>query len=607
MRGPYAHQLTWSKLVAYPMRKRGAEAAASGRWFRQASKTRVDGASLVRGTQMPGTDCAPGVGSAWDAFGGREMKGDGQAKPTVADELAKMRRRIAELESTEAECKRAQGELEKLTRRDELILSSAGEGIVGLDHRGDVTFANPAAARLLGYEEDEIVGRHSHSTWHYARADGSPYPEEQCPIYAAYKDGRVHRGSDEVFWRKDGSSFPVEYTSTPIREQGRLVGAVVVFLDITERRMAEEVREQLLEEVQRRAAELDATINAIAEGVLIYSPKGEIVRMNPGAEEIFAYTPAERERPLAERLRALRLETTEGRPVPPEDTPPVRALAGETVRGQVLVLHRPPDRAVWVSASGAPIRGPEGQLLGAVVTVTDVTLLHELQERLEDILRAVSHDLRNPLAVAQGHAQLLQRELRRMGQGEQAVRSAEAIVTEIRRMDGMIEELVSAARLEAGQAELERKPMDLRASLADLLARNAGVMDVSRVKNLIPASLDPVLADADRLDRIFVNLLSNALKYSPPDSEVLAKARKANGEVVISVTDHGVGIAPEDLPHIFQRFYRARGPRKREGLGLGLFITRKLVEAHGGRIWVESQLGKGSTFYFTLPVARAGR
>ncbi|MGQ9676958.1 MAG: PAS domain-containing sensor histidine kinase [Chloroflexota bacterium] len=535
------------------------------------------------------------------------MKGDGQAKPTVADELAKMRRRIAELESTEAECKRAQGELEKLTRRDELILSSAGEGIVGLDHRGDVTFANPAAARLLGYEEDEIVGRHSHSTWHYARADGGPYPEEQCPIYAAYKDGRVHRGSGEVFWRKDGSSFPVEYTSTPIREQGRLVGAVVVFLDITERRMAEEVREQLLEEVQRRAAELDATINAIAEGVLIYSPKGEIVRMNPGAEEIFAYTPAERERPLAERLRALRLETTEGRPVPPEDTPPVRALAGETVRGQVLVLHRPPDRAVWVSASGAPIRGPEGQLLGAVVTVTDVTLLHELQERLEDILRAVSHDLRNPLAVAQGHAQLLQRELRRMGQGEQAVRSAEAIVTEIRRMDGMIEELVSAARLEAGQAELERKPMDLRASLADLLARNAGVMDVSRVKNLIPASLDPVLADADRVDRIFVNLLSNALKYSPPDSEVLAKARKANGEVVISVTDHGVGIAPEDLSHIFQRFYRARGPRKREGLGLGLFITRKLVEAHGGRIWVESQLGKGSTFYFTLPVARAGR
>lgn len=534
------------------------------------------------------------------------MKGDGQAKPKSANELASLRRRVAELESTEAACRRAQSELEALTRRAELILSSAGEGIVGLDERGNVTFANPAAARMLGYEQDEIIGRHSHSTWHYARADGRPYPENECPIYAAYRDGRVHRGADEVFWRKDGTSFPAAYTSTPIREDGELVGAVVVFQDTTARKRSESEREHLLEEVQRRAAELDATINSIAEGVLIYDPKGEIVRMNPGAEEIFAYRPEERERPLAERLRALRLETPDGRPIPPEDATPARALAGEIVRGQVLVLHRPPDRGVWVSASGAPIRTPDGELLGAAVTVTDITLLHELQEQREDILRAVSHDLRNPLAVAQGHAQLLQRDLRRAGQPERAMRSVDSIVAEVRRMDAMIEDLVSAARLEAGQLELERRPVDLRAFLADLLARNAGVMDVSRVKNLISTDLPPVYADPDRLDRIFANLLSNALKYSPADSEVRVEAARTDGEVVTSVADHGVGIAPEDLPHIFERFYRARGPRKQEGLGLGLFITRKLVEAHGGRIWVQAEPGKGSTFYFTLPLAGDG-
>jgi PAS domain S-box-containing protein len=133
----------------------------------------------------------------------------------------------------------AEAKLARLHQQNELILRSAAEGILGLDLQGNHTFVNPAAARMLGYEPDELLGCPSHAIWHHTKADGSFYPGKECTIHATLCDGETHRSSTEVFWRKDGRSFPVELASTPIRESGRLVGAVVTFLDITERKRAE--------------------------------------------------------------------------------------------------------------------------------------------------------------------------------------------------------------------------------------------------------------------------------------------------------------------------------------------------------------------------------
>lgn len=137
------------------------------------------------------------------------------------------------------ERKHAEDAHRRLSHQNELILNSSGEGILGLDLQGNHTFVNPAAAAMLGYKAEALVGRHSHSTWHHTKRDGSPYPKEECPIYAALRDGVVHRKSDEIFWRKDGTSFPVEFVSTPIHEQGKVTGAVVTFVDISQRKRAE--------------------------------------------------------------------------------------------------------------------------------------------------------------------------------------------------------------------------------------------------------------------------------------------------------------------------------------------------------------------------------
>ncbi len=240
-----------------------------------------------------------------------------------------------------------------------------------------------------------------------------------------------------------------------------------------------------------------------------------------------------------------------------------------------------------------------------MVSFADVTELRRLQNRQEDLVRTISHDLRTPLTAIQGHAQVLQRFLEKAGVIDaRAQRSAEAIATGSRRMNAMIQDLVDLARLESGQMTLSSVPTDVAAYTIDLKARLVTVLDTSRIWVETSEPLTFALADPDRLERILTNLLSNALKYS--EGQVTVRVEKTDGQVKVSVLDRGQGIHPEDLPQVFERFYRAGGTRKAEGLGLGLYITKMLVEAHGGKIWAESELGKGSTFSFTLPAGLEG-
>lgn len=229
-----------------------------------------------------------------------------------------------------------------------------------------------------------------------------------------------------------------------------------------------------------------------------------------------------------------------------------------------------------------------------------------LRERQrEEYIHTISHDLRGPLTVIQGQAQLLFKLSQRVELSSSIQRGADAILTSAKRMNVMIQDLVDSARLESGQLTLNLSPLDLQRFLSDVKERLAGVADADRIEIRAPAVLPLVMADSDRLERITFNLLTNALKYSPPGTPVVMTLARRGDEVITAVADEGEGIASEDLPYVFDRFYRAPGARaNREGLGLGLHIVKGLIEAHGGRIWVESELGRGSTFSFALRVAQ---
>jgi signal transduction histidine kinase len=224
-----------------------------------------------------------------------------------------------------------------------------------------------------------------------------------------------------------------------------------------------------------------------------------------------------------------------------------------------------------------------------------IARLEERTEQRDDLLRAVSHDLRTPLQVVLLKANRIARIA-----PEEHARAARSITGAGRRMERMLRDLVDSARIESGQLVLARAPVPLRAFVADLLAGADGALDVARVSNDVPSALPAADVDPDRLDRIVVNLVGNALKYAT--GPVRVGAARHGPELRVFVSDEGPGIAPEDQVRIFDRYQRG-GNVRQDGLGLGLYIVRRLVEAHGGRIWVESVPGQGSTFSFTLPVA----
>ena len=360
--------------------------------------------------------------------------------------------------------------------------------------------------------------------------------------------------------------------------------------------------EKHAEEAQRRAAELNSSFESVADGLAVLGPKGELRRLNQAGAEMLGHPPVVFGKDLREIWANLRFETPQGRRVSREDLPGTRALRGVTVRNAVLVVHTK-GRKFWTSASAAPIRTAAGNLIGAIVSFTDITAFQELLEQRDGYVHTISHDLRNPLAVIMAYAQTFSGGQEKRGQKGARHRDAEAILVQARRMNVMIQDLVDSARIESGQLGLEKRPLALSTLVSEVLERQAALEGWDRITLQLPGEVTLIEADPGRFERILVNLLNNALKYSPRESQVLTKAERLGGELVISVSDKGQGIAPQDLPHVFERFHRFRGPHKAGGVGLGLYISKMLVEAHGGRIWVESSLGKGTTFYFTLPLA----
>jgi signal transduction histidine kinase len=265
---------------------------------------------------------------------------------------------------------------------------------------------------------------------------------------------------------------------------------------------------------------------------------------------------------------------------------------------------------VWVLLSVSLVKDSQDAPQYFISQIDDITArkqaeahVQQLLRHQEDLLHIVSHDLRTPLAIIHGHMELLEEGLHERGIDSELTLNTSTIDRNVQRMNTMIQDLVEMARLEGRQFTLALEDVVLQRYVPDLLARVRDVLPVQRIALDIPADLPPVRADYSRLERILLNLLTNAFKYSTPETPVRLQASRQENEIVITVTDHGRGIAPKDVPHLFERFYRASSERQAEGIGLGLYITKLLVEAHGGRIWVESEVGKGSTFFLTLPVA----
>jgi two-component system, cell cycle sensor histidine kinase and response regulator CckA len=259
------------------------------------------------------------------------------------------------------ERREAESALLKLSRQTNMILNSAGDGIFGLDQEGRLTFVNRASARMLGYEPEEIIGRNGHQLWHHTKADGTRYAELDCPVLAVLSDGATRNGAEDVFWRKDGSSFPVEFISTAIREGEEVIGAVVTFRDITARQRAERA--------QRQAEERFRSIfeNAV-EGIYQSTPDGRFISVNPAMARMFGYaSPDEMIEAISDIGRQFYIDSAHREEFK-------RAMEkGDFVAGLETQVRRKDGTKIWISETSRAVRNVIGRVCYYEGTIEDVT------------------------------------------------------------------------------------------------------------------------------------------------------------------------------------------------------------------------------------------
>lgn len=356
---------------------------------------------------------------------------------------------------------------------------------------------------------------------------------------------------------------------------------------------------QLYTQLRHEERRIAALLDAVGDGLLILTADHTIEHCNPALARMLGVSIEEirghkHEQVIrwAKQKEGMSLEQAEmgGWPLTPN--------ASLYVEGDLVRSAGP---ALPVGITYAPLLSADGLLLNVIALVRDITRFREAEELKSTFVSVVSHELKTPVALIKGYVSTLRRE--DASWDREIVQDSLAVIEEeADRLTSLIEDLLDASRLQAGALSINLSDVDLSA-LARRIAERFQAQDKRHnIEVSLPANFPIALADEDRLAQVLSNLVSNAIKYSPNGGEIHIQGQVHPQQVVICITDQGPGIAAGDIPYIFDRFYRAtEASRTTKGAGLGLYLARAVVEAHGGRIWVDSKAGEGARICFSLP------
>jgi PAS domain S-box-containing protein len=441
-----------------------------------------------------------------------------------------------------------------------------------------VTDANSATCKLYGYSREELCAK---TLGDFLGPEEASRFVREIPLVP----GLIHRGEWRVK-RKDGSFVPVEI-SLKVLADGRQLAFI---RDITERKRAERERDRSLRFV--RAVLEQSPVGMI----LTLGARLEEVELNERAQQILGSTSE-----TYEELRA-GIRMPDGQPPrDPRELPLARALRGQRTVGAEFLARNAAGGFTPIVVNCAPIFSEEGVLLGAVSAFMDITSAKELERLRAEWSSVVAHDLRQPLGAISMSAQMLARAT----DDTKLLKHVDRIRAAANRLNRMVGDLMDLSRLEASRLELARQSVDLPA-IVRAAAERAELETSDRVFDVrVEGEVPEVDADPDRIAQVLENLLSNAVKYGKAGTPIVMSVARDGGDVAVAVTNEGRGLTSEELAHIFERFKRTASAKLEgiQGTGLGLYITRALVEAHGGRVAAESTPAGVTTFRFTLPVS----
>ncbi|MEG8946218.1 ATP-binding protein [Rosettibacter firmus] len=363
------------------------------------------------------------------------------------------------------------------------ILNNMGEGVYVVDMNSNAIYVNNTCLELLGYDENELISNNMHLLIHHHKKDLSEYPAEECPILKSIQNKNSILVSNEVFWRKDGTCFSVEYNATPLIAENKVLGGVIIFRDISERIKAEEAIKKLNEELEQKVIE----------------------------------------------------------------------------RTQKLL---------------------------------------EANKELESFSYSISHDLRAPLRHIIGFIELLSK---KYTFEDKAAQYFNIITTTAKRMSQLIEDLLNFSRI--GRASLKLTEVDLNEILRSLLTFFKDDIEKRNIQINIQ-TLPRIYADYILIQQVWQNLISNAIKYTSKCSNPCINIgfKKNKNFYTFYIEDNGIGFDMKYIDKLFNVFQRLHIDEEFEGTGIGLAITKKIIEKHGGKIWAEAKINEGAKFYFTLPI-----
>ncbi len=458
------------------------------------------------------------------------------------------------------------------------IVESSDDAIIGKKLDGTITSWNKGAERTYGYTAEEVVGKPIFTIFPQNNAD------EFFFLMDKVRQGEKVDHFETKRVRKDGTMLDVSVTISPIRDlSGTIIGASAIDRNITERNKAEHTKEMLA-----------AIVESADDAILSKTLDGIITSWNRGAERLYGYTQDEIVGQLVSVL------------MPPEKKGDFPYVMGQ-LRAGLRVEHyetkriTKDGRILDVSVTVSPLRDAAGKVVGASDIMRDITAQKQLERSKDDFIDAASHELKTPLTSQKVFIQMLGKEMEKRGDRHYR-RLLDRIEKQHEKMVNLIHGMLTLTRIQSGKFVLAKNRCNLTTCVQEVVGEMQEVATHHRI--LLEGELSrEVEIDEERISDVISNLLTNAMKYSPNAEKILVTLTEDADNVTIAVRDFGIGIAAENHAKVFDRFFRVSGEDESTfpGLGMGLYIASEIVKQHKGRMWVESEKGKGSVFYVSLP------
>ncbi len=494
--------------------------------------------------------------------------------------------------------------VEESNRLRGTALDQIHEAVIAADAESRITYLNPAAERMYGVTAAAVLGCTLDTVYHARWRDPG---DEGVKNSALRTSGHWH--GEKVHVKATGGELYVEASvSKLMNADGEPAGTLMVIRDATDRRRAED-------ELRESASRQQVILDGLTEGLTITDIEGRIVLMNQAAMTIFGFANEEDyRRDLPDFAKIFELSYPDGRPMPLDEWPSARVLNGEALNGYEVWAHRIDTGARFcASFNGALVRDDDGTPLQSVVSFRDITeqkhadaVARAADRRKDEFLAMLAHELRNPLAPMRNAIELMRLSATRGGIDD----ARHMITRQLDQMVRLVDDLLDVSRITHGRVELRKERVDIASIVRNAIETSRPLLEAAGhnlTVNLPPSAIF-VEGDATRLAQILVNLLNNAAKYTPAHGYIVLGVAPRDDQVVITVSDNGIGIPADMLSSVFDLFTQVGGAlnRSQGGLGIGLTLVRRLVEMHHGSVEVRSGgAGLGSEFIVRLPQAPA--